>query len=142
MTWVSVLLVILLVGGAYLGSVWLPLWFDHYTVKQVVADYMNQSAKNHDDEQLRRDMVARSAPSSPWRASSSGRKVKVPAIPLDEGGVPGSGQRDPHPARRLRVRAPGRLPAHRPRSLHGIHPGPDGGHQHPGLGTRTLREAR
>ncbi len=88
MTWVSVLLVILLVGGAYLGSVWLPLWFDHYTVKQVVADYMNQAAKNHDDEQLRRDMVAKiRALVTVESVDLSGRKVKVPAIPLDEAGV-------------------------------------------------------
>ena len=56
-SWVTLLLLVLVVGGAYLAWIWVPLYFDHYTVKQVVRDYMNQAIKNPDDEALRRDMV-------------------------------------------------------------------------------------
>jgi hypothetical protein len=80
--------VILVVGGAYLGWVWLPLYFDHYTVKQVVSDYMNQAVKNHDDAQLLRDMVAKiHALGQVDAVDLSGRPVRVPAVPLEEGAV-------------------------------------------------------
>src|SRR6266540_1651710 len=56
-SWVTLLLLVLVLGGGYLGWVWVPLKFDDYTVQQVVRDYMNQAIKNPDDEGLRRNMV-------------------------------------------------------------------------------------
>jgi hypothetical protein len=90
-----------LVGGGYMGWVWLPLWFDHYTVKQVVADYMNQAVKNRDDAQLRRDMVAKlQSLGQVDGVDASGNPVKVPAIAVEEQAV--TWERDPA-GRSLRV---------------------------------------
>jgi hypothetical protein len=80
--------VILVVGAGYLGWVWLPLYFDHYAVKQVVSDYMNQAVKNQDDAQLVRDMVAKIHSLGQVDAvDQSGRPVRVPAVPVEEGGI-------------------------------------------------------
>ena len=54
-SWVTLLLLVLVVGGGYLAWVWGPIYFENYAVKQVVRDYMNQAIKNHDDEGLRDD---------------------------------------------------------------------------------------
>jgi hypothetical protein len=90
-----------LVLAGYLGWVWLPLWFDHYTVKQVVADYMNQAVKNRDDAQLRRDMVAKlRSLGQVDGVDASGRPVRMPAIPVEEQAV--IWERDPA-TRSLRV---------------------------------------
>jgi hypothetical protein len=46
-----------LAAGIYLGSVWLPVYFLHYTeVKAVVRDYGNQAVKNPDDATLVKNM--------------------------------------------------------------------------------------
>ena len=87
-SWVSVLLLLVVVGGGYLAWVWLPLWFDHYTVKQVVADYGNQAVKNKDDAQLIHDMVAKiHSLAQVDGVDAEGRRVKLPAIPLEEQAV-------------------------------------------------------
>jgi hypothetical protein len=87
-SWVSFVLLVLVVGGAYLAWIWLPIYFDHYTVKQVVRDFMNQAIKNPDDAALRRDMVLKieSLASVPG-VDASGRPIRVPAVSLDERGV-------------------------------------------------------
>lgn len=72
-------------GGGYLGWVWAPLWFDHYTVKQVVADYANQAVKNLDDALLVRNMVAKiRSLSKVDGVDAAGQPARVPAIPLEE----------------------------------------------------------
>lgn len=55
-TWVTALLIALLVTGGYLASVWFPVYFVHYEVKQVVRDYGNQAVKNPDDAALLENM--------------------------------------------------------------------------------------
>ena len=88
MSWVTVVLLLAVAGGAYLAWVWLPLYFDHYTVKQVVADYANQAVKNADDAQLLRDMAAKiRSLARVDGVDAAGRPAKVPAIPLDEQSV-------------------------------------------------------
>ena len=87
-TWVSVLLLLLVAGGAYLGWVWLPLYLDHYAVKQVVSDYMNQAVKNQDDAQLVHNMVDKlHALRERDAVDPSGRPARVPAIPVEERAV-------------------------------------------------------
>ncbi len=87
-SWVTALLFLLAVGAGYLGYVWLPLFFDHYTVKQVVADYMNRAVKDHEDAQLVRDMVAKlHSLGQESTVDDAGRTIKVPKIEVDEGGV-------------------------------------------------------
>ncbi len=87
-SWVTVLLLAVVVGGGYLTWVWVPLYFEHYTVKQVVRDYMNQAIKNPDDEGLRRNMVLKIRSLEQVNATDPyGRAVTVPAIPVEEGQI-------------------------------------------------------
>jgi len=87
-TWVSVLLLLLVAGSAYLGWVWLPLYFDHFAVKQVVSDYMNQAVKNRDDAELVHNMVSKLHLLRHLdTVEPSGRRARVPAIPLEESAV-------------------------------------------------------
>src|SRR6266498_760323 len=84
-SWVTLLLLAIVVGGGYLGWVWMPLYFEHYTVQQVVRDYMNQAIKNPDDEGLRRNMVLKiRSLAQVDGVDQIGRPVRVPAIPLEE----------------------------------------------------------
>ncbi len=87
-SWVTLLLVVLVGGGGYLAWVWMPLYFDHWAVKQVVTDYMNQAIKNPDDAFLRRNMVHKiHALSQVPSVDAYGQAVRVPAIPVDEQAV-------------------------------------------------------
>jgi hypothetical protein len=75
-------------GGGYLAWIWLPLYFDHYAVKQVVTDYMNQAVKNPDDAALRRGMVQKiESLDRVTTVDPYGKVVRVPAIALDEQAV-------------------------------------------------------
>lgn len=51
-TWVTAVLLAGLATGAYLAWVWVPIWFVHYEVRQVVRDYGYQAVKNTHDEEL------------------------------------------------------------------------------------------
>jgi hypothetical protein len=87
-SWVTLLLLVLVVGGGYLALVWLPVYYENHAVKQVVRDYMNQAIKNPDDEVLRRAMVlkirslARVDGVDAW-----GRPARLPAVALEDGDV-------------------------------------------------------
>ncbi len=84
-SWVTLLLIVLVVGGGYLAVVWLPVYYENYAVKQVVRDYMNQAIKNNDDEGLRHLMVLkiRSLDQRPG-VDEFGRPVVLPTVALDE----------------------------------------------------------
>lgn len=100
-TWVTLLIVLAVSGGGYLAWVWLPLYFDHYTVKQVVADYTNQAIKNPDDGQLRREMVQKlHSLGQVDGVDRAGRPIKVPAVDVDERSI--TWERDTS-ARTLRI---------------------------------------
>jgi hypothetical protein len=84
-SWVTALLLALVAGGAYLGWVWVPVYFELYTVKQVVRDYMNQAIKNTDDDHLRRNMVLKiRALAQVDVRDALGEPARVPAIQVDE----------------------------------------------------------
>jgi hypothetical protein len=84
-SWVTLLLLVLVAGTGYLGWMWVPLYFEHYTVKQVVRDYMNQAIKNRDDDGLRRNMVLKiRSLAQVDGVDVHGRVARVPAILLDE----------------------------------------------------------
>ncbi len=84
-TWVSLLLLVLVVGGAYLAWVWAPIYLENYEVKQVVRDYMNQAIKNRDDEALRRNMVLKIRSLDQKSVLDEyGRTIRVPTVPLEE----------------------------------------------------------
>ncbi len=84
-SWVSLLLLVLVVGGSYLAVVWVPVYYEAYAVKQVVRDYMNQAVKNSDDAGLRRNMVLKIRSLDQRTAVDEfGRTVTVPTVPLEE----------------------------------------------------------
>jgi hypothetical protein len=84
-SWVTALLLALVVGGGYLGWVWVPLFFEHYAVKQVVRDHMNQAIRNPDDEGLRRNMAHKLRTLAQIDGVDAfGRRVRLPAIDVDE----------------------------------------------------------
>jgi hypothetical protein len=87
-SWVTLLLIAAVTGGGYLGWVWLPVWFELYTVKAVVRDYMNQAVKNSDDETLRHDMVVKiRSLATVEGVDANGQPTRVPAVPLEERAV-------------------------------------------------------
>src|SRR5512139_2678986 len=87
-SWVTLLLVVAVVAGAYLAWVWLPVYAEHYAVKQVVHDFMNQAVKSRNDDALRRNMVAKLRSLAEVDAlDADGNAVRVPAIAVDEGEV-------------------------------------------------------
>jgi len=84
-SWVTLLLLVLLAGGGYLGFVWLPVYFENYAVKQVVRDYMNQAIKNTDDELLRRNMVLKIRSLAQRDGfDAAGRPTRVPTVGIDD----------------------------------------------------------
>jgi hypothetical protein len=85
---VTLLVVAVMVAGAYLAWVWLPVYAENYAVKQVVHDYMNQAVKNRDDDGLRRKMVAKLRSLAQVDVlDGDGLPVSVPAVELEEGDV-------------------------------------------------------
>ncbi len=87
-TWVGLLLAVLVVGGGYLAWVWAPVYFENYTVKQVVRDYLNQAIKNPDDALLRHNMVLKIRSLDERTALDAyGRTVTVPSVALEENDV-------------------------------------------------------
>jgi hypothetical protein len=84
-SWVSLLLIVLVLGGGYLAVVWVPVYYEAYAVKQVVRDYMNQAIKDRDDEGLRRNMILKIRSLDEVEAVDvAGRTVRVPAVDVDE----------------------------------------------------------
>jgi hypothetical protein len=84
-SWVTLLLLVAAAVAGYLLWVWAPIYFDDYTVKQIVRDYMNQAVKNTDDAQLRAGMVGKiRALVQVDGVDAAGRTVRVPAIELEE----------------------------------------------------------
>src|SRR5512133_1697736 len=84
-SWVSLLLLVLLVGGGYLAWIWGPVYVLNYEVKQVVRDYMNQAVKNRDDEILRHSMVLKIRSLAQRDTFDDyGRPVRVPVVQLEE----------------------------------------------------------
>lgn len=98
MTWVTLVLVVVVVGGGYLAWVWGPLYFERYMVKQVVREYLNQAVKNPADDRLRSNMVAklRTISTVPG-VDRYGQPVKLPAVDVDESAVLWDRQRDATP---------------------------------------------
>ena len=82
-SWVTLVLLATVIGGAYLGWVWVPVYILKFEVTQVVRDYMNQAVKNADDAALREKMVhkIRALQDVPV-VGEDGRVRKAPAIDL------------------------------------------------------------
>jgi hypothetical protein len=93
-TWVSLLLLVVLVGGAYLGWTWAPVYWVHVQVKQVARDYMNRAIKDTNDAALVEMMAKRlRSVSAQEEPDESGALVKVPVVRVDPREI--TWQRDP-----------------------------------------------
>lgn len=84
-SWVSLLLIVLVAGGSYLGWIWAPVYFESYLVKQAVSDYMNQAVKDPDDETLRHNMVLKIRSLDHREVVDEwGRVTQVPSVALED----------------------------------------------------------
>jgi hypothetical protein len=82
---VTLVLIVAVVGGAYLGWVWGPLYFELYAVRQIVRDHMNQAVRDRNDDALRRNMVMKIRSLQQVESLDAyGRPGLVPAVSLDE----------------------------------------------------------
>lgn len=72
------------VGGGYWLLTWVPVYYLHYAVQQVVRDYMNQAVRNSDDAELVRNMVERiRVLDTQQQLDANGRVVEAPTVPLE-----------------------------------------------------------
>lgn len=84
-SWVTLLLLVILGVGGYLGWIWVPVWYEQYVVKQTVRDFMNQAISNpHDDTQRRMLAHRLQSIASVEVPGESGEPVRRPAIVVDE----------------------------------------------------------
>jgi hypothetical protein len=82
--WLSLLLLLAVVGGSYLAWTWAPVYFSHYEVKQIARDYMNQAVKDRHDEALVARMIERIKRVELLRQEGpDGRPENVPVIVVD-----------------------------------------------------------
>jgi hypothetical protein len=87
-SWVSLLLLVVFVGGVYLAAVWAPIYILHYEVKQTVRDYMNRAVKNRDDEALISQMCLRLASiDTTVEIGEDGKKTSSPTVVVEPGDV-------------------------------------------------------
>jgi hypothetical protein len=87
-SWVTLLFLVGFVVAAYLGWTWAPVYAEHYAVKKVVHDFMNQAVKNPHDDQLRQAMVAKlRSLAEVETVDEDGEPVVVPAVEVDPADV-------------------------------------------------------
>jgi hypothetical protein len=83
-TWVTLLLLVAIAGGAYLAVVFGPAWVLHYEVKQVVRDYGNRAVKDPDDAGLLRGMVDKVRSLQMVKTTDdAGRPIRVPVVDVE-----------------------------------------------------------
>ena len=83
-SWVTLLFIVLFVGGGYLAWTWVPVYVVHYEVKQVVRDYMNQAVKNTNDAALVEKMLHKLRSLDEMDApDDSGEIVTGPTVQVD-----------------------------------------------------------
>lgn len=83
-SWVTLLLLVVLVGGTYLTIAWAPIYVVHYEVKQTVRDFMNQAIKNRDDASLVQGLCRKlQSLDSVTVVGEDGREERVPAVQVE-----------------------------------------------------------
>ncbi len=86
--WVTILLLLLLVGGGYLAWTYIPVFIVHYEVKQVVHDYINQAVKNPEDEAQIGKMLHKLRTLDQLEVlDDDGNLVEVPTVQVQRGDV-------------------------------------------------------
>jgi hypothetical protein len=97
-SWVTLLLFVLVVGGGYLAWVWIPVYILDYEAKQVARDYINQAVKDPDDAGLVLRMTQKLAVlDSTEELDDAGKPVRVPVIVVDPSTVTWERDRDATP---------------------------------------------
>jgi hypothetical protein len=87
-SWVTLLLLALLVCGAYLAWVWGPVLILNVEAKQVVRDYINQAVKNTDDAALVQNMTVKlAALDETVTTDERGKRQRQPTIVVDPSAV-------------------------------------------------------
>lgn len=87
-SWVTLVLVSALAGGAYLAVVWLPVYLVHHEVRLVVRSHINRAVKDRNDEQIVRSMCFKlGALDSTPSVDASGRAIKVPTVDVSPSDV-------------------------------------------------------
>lgn len=82
-TWVGLVLLVGILGGAYLAWTWVPVYVVHLEVKQVVRDIGNRAVRNPDDQELLAELVSRVRGLESVRTvDPEGRSVTVPVVDL------------------------------------------------------------
>jgi hypothetical protein len=95
-SWVTILMILGIVAGAYAAVVFVPVWVLHYEVKQVVRDYGNQAIKNHDDAALIDAMVHKIRTLEQVDGvDEAGRKARVPVVDIHKQDVTWERSTDP-----------------------------------------------
>jgi len=80
-TLVGLGLLAVLLAGAYLAWMWIPVYVVHYEVKQVVRQFGNEAVRNPNDDGLVETMVTRlRALDSLQVAGEGGEPQKVPTV--------------------------------------------------------------
>jgi len=83
-SWVTVLLVLLLLGGGYLGWVYVPVYLLHMEVRQVVRMFTNEAVKNPNDAALVTKLVHKlRALDQQEVLGEDGEPVEVPTVDVD-----------------------------------------------------------
>jgi len=82
-TWVTLLLLVGIAGGAYLAVVFGPPLVLHYEVKQVVRDYGHRAVKDRDDAALLQGMIQKLRTLQEVTVlDEAGRATRVPVVDL------------------------------------------------------------
>jgi hypothetical protein len=87
-TWVTLLLLVLLVVAGYLGVVWVPVFILRYEAGMVTAEYANKAVHDHDDASLVKKLCDRLAKLDQVKAPESDGSISmVPAVDVRPGDV-------------------------------------------------------
>ena len=87
-SWVTLLLLLALLGGTWAVVAWAPIYVVHYSVKQTVRDFMNQAIRNRNDEVLVRNLCSKlRVLDSTTVVTENGTTEAVPTVVVDPADV-------------------------------------------------------
>jgi hypothetical protein len=87
-SWVTLLLLTIVVGGAYLGWAWAPAYVRNFQAKQIVHDFMNRAVKDRADDRLVSELCDKlQSVDTVLRRGEGGELSEEPAIDVSVGDV-------------------------------------------------------
>lgn len=82
-SWVTLFLLAIVGGGAYLAWAWGPAYLRNFQAKQIVREYVNRAVKDRDDAALVRELCDKlRAIDTVMARGEDGQLVEQPAIPV------------------------------------------------------------